>query len=69
MTINDVVNNPYMSFNACLRINVYDVATGELKTAVDTAESGWGDVPFDLCEKEVTAMSADDRTIVLECVA
>lgn len=66
MTINEFVNNPDMCFNAPLCIRCYNDDTGELNTILDTRESGWGDIPFDVCEKEVTAVSTEGSAIVLE---
>ena len=69
MTINEFVNNPYMNFNAALKINVYNDENGDLTTVVNTLADGWGDVPYDLCDKEVTAISTENGAIVLEVCA
>lgn len=66
MSINQFVNNDEMYFNACLRVNAYNEKTGEVRTVIDTGKTGWGDVPYDILDKEVTAISAEGNTIVLE---
>ena len=66
MSINQFINNGEMYFNAFLRVNAYNETTGTVRTVIDTGKTRWGDVPFDIHDKEVTAMSADGKTIVLE---
>ena len=69
MRIGELVNNPEFSFNAPLRILHYLGHEDETRTVFDTTVSGWGDLPFDLIDKSISAINTgDDGVIEIEYV-
>lgn len=60
MTVRDIVDNDF-SFVAGLIIRGFN--TGD--EYANTPKSGWGDVPFDVYDKELVSMGVEDCAIVL----
>ena len=59
MILGQLLNNDFY-FNACLKLTQGD------KVLVDTRETGWGDIPFDLLNKAVTEISVDCEAITID---
>ena len=64
MTIEQVLE--ILTFHPLTRIKVNMFKDGYLSTVVDSGRKGVGDIPFDIVMRDVTAISVDCNTIVLE---
>ena len=64
MTIENVLE--ILTFHPLTRVKVNMFKDGYLATVVDTGRKGISDIPLEIVVRDVTAMSVESNTIVLE---
>lgn len=62
MTIGELINNPEFTFNPNFRILQYHGEGDHTTTVFDSTVSG--DIPFDLCDKTITAINTGDDGVL-----
>ena len=65
MIVNDIVN--LMDGFTNLRVMKYIDEFDRFMDVFSTSYSQWEDIPYDVADLEVTRISIDNNTLVLEC--